>query len=322
MAKQEVATTPPGAVGPPAQQGIKSVSSFLNSEQIKTKFMEVLGQRANAFISSVLAACNMNEDLKKATTESIYTAALMAATLDLPINPNLSFAYLIPYKTNAGKSNEVVECQFQIGAKGFKQLAQRTGKYLLITDAVVYEGQLVEENPLTGYKFDWKAKKSGTIIGYVSYFELVNGFKSTFYMSAADMNKHALRYSQTFKSEKEWVKKKSKWFTDFEVMALKTVTKLNLSKNGPLSIEMEKAMITDQAVIKDADTLDVEYEDNKPEDKTILPEDLQIMVDSVADKLSPEEFKDATRIIENKEVASYSKLKILLEAKSETPTKP
>ena len=258
-------TQPPQANLEAPKQGIKSVSAFLNSEAIKSKFSEVLGSKATGFIASVLAACNMNNDLKNASTESIYTAALMAATLDLPINPNLSFAYLIPYKKNVGKPNEVVECQFQIGAKGFKQLAQRTGRYLIISDAVVYEGQLIEENPLTGFKFDWKLKKSDKIIGYVSYFKLINGFESTFYMSTETMNKHALRYSQTFRSKTQWVKESSKWTTDFDAMALKTVTKLNISKNGPLSIEMEKAMITDQAVIKDTDTLDVEYEDNKPD---------------------------------------------------------
>jgi recombination protein RecT len=251
----------------PAPTGVKGLSVFLNSEAIKSKFVEVLGSKGPGFIASVLAACNMSEDLKKASQESIYTAALMAATLDLPINPNLSFAYIIPYKKNAGKPNETVEAQFQIGAKGFRQLAQRTGKYLLINEAIVYEGQLVDENPLTGYKFDWKAKKSDKIIGYVSYFKLVNGFESTFYMSAEAMNKHALRYSQTFRSSNKWVKENSKWHTDFDAMAQKTVAKLNLSKNGPLSIEMEKAMITDQAIIKDADTLDVEYEDNKEERK-------------------------------------------------------
>ena len=312
MSKQEVAQTTPVA-----PTGIKSVSSFLNSDAIKSKFAEVLGQKATGFIASVLTACNMNADLKNATTESIYTAALMAATLDLPINPNLGFAYLIPYKKNVGKANETVECQFQVGAKGFKQLAQRTGRYLIISDAVVCEGQLIEENPLTGFKFDWTKKTSEKPIGYVSYFKLINGFESTFYMSVEKMNQHALRYSQSFKSQTKWVKDSSKWTTDFDTMALKTVTKLNISKNGPLSIEMEKAMITDQAVIKDADTLDVEYEDNKPEDKTILPEDLQLLLDSKAHLISEEDFKFATRIIDGKEVASYQKVKTLLDSKTE-----
>jgi recombination protein RecT len=249
----------------PAQTGVKSLSNFLNSDAIKAKFVEVLGSKGTGFIASVLAACNLSEELKKCTPESVYTAALMAATLDLPINPNLSFAYIIPFKKNAGKPNETVEATFQISSRGLIQLAQRTGKYLRISSSVVYEGQLTGEDPLQGYTFDWKAKKSDKVIGYVSYFKLVNGFENTFYMSSEQIEKHAKRYSQTYRSSNEYVRKNSKWATDLEAMALKTVTKLNLSKYGPLSIEMEKALITDQAVIKDTDTLDVEYEDNKEE---------------------------------------------------------
>lgn len=242
--------------------GIKGVSQFLNSEAIKTKFTELLGKKAQGFVASVLAACNSNELLKRATTESIYSAALMAATLDLPINPNLGFAFLIPYGKNVGKQNETVECQFQIAAKGFKQLAQRSGRFLLITDAIVYEGQLIEENPLTGFKFDW-TKKSDKIIGYVSYFRLINGFESTFYMSKEKVEAHAKKYSQTYKSSTAWVKESSKWTTNFDDMALKTVTKLNLSKNAPLSIEMEKAVLADQSVLNENG--DSKYIDNQNE---------------------------------------------------------
>lgn len=241
--------------------GIKSLSSFLNGDSIRNKFTEVLGKRGPAFVASVLSVCNTNNDLKNATPESVYMAALMAATLDLPVNPNIGHAFLIPYKNH---KTGITECQFQIAAKGFKQLALRTGRYLRISDAIVYEGQLIKEDPLQGFEFDWSKKASNKVIGYVSYFKLMNGFENTLYMSIEKMTEHALRYSQTFKSKTQWVKDSSKWSTDFDAMALKTVTKLNLSKNGPLSIEMERALIADQGVIKDAgDTLDVAYEDNK-----------------------------------------------------------
>lgn len=266
MSKQ-VQQTGQQAPQPPAKQhtGIKSISTFLNGDAIKTKFTEILGSKGQGFIASVLAACSLNNELQNATTESIYTAALMAATLDLPVNPNLGFAFLIPYKLHSGKANEVTVCQFQISARGFKQLAQRSGLYNRISDAVVYEGQLVEENPITGHVFDWKAKKSDKIIGYVSYFRLINGFESTLYMTVEQCRAHGLRYSKTFGSKNQWVKDGSKWTTDFDAMSLKTVTKLNLSKNGPLSIALEKAIITDQSVIKDAEILDTEYVDNTPE---------------------------------------------------------
>lgn len=259
------------------QTGVKSISAFLNGDQIKSKFTEILGTRGPSFIASVLSVCNSNSDLKKATPESVYMAALMAATLDLPINQNLGFAFIIPYKTKSGTPEEKVEAQFQLSARGFKQLAIRTGQYRIISDAIVYEGQLVKEDPLQGYEFDWSKKASEKVVGYVSYFELVSGYKSTFYMSKEQVMQHALKYSQTFRSKTQWVRESSKWSTDFDAMALKTVTKLNISKNGPLSVQIHQALVTDQSVIKDADTLDVSYEDNqKPEPIEVNKEEERI----------------------------------------------
>jgi recombination protein RecT len=315
--EQSVATTSSQSVAKP-ETGIKSLSSFLNGDQIKAKFTEILGARGTAFIASVLSVCNTSNDLKNATPESIYTAALMAATLDLPINQNLGHAFIIPFKSKAGTPNEKVEAQFQISAKGFKQLAIRSGQYKIITDAIVYEGQLVKEDPLQGFEFDWTKKESDTVIGYVAYFELISGYKSTFYMSKQKVTEHALKYSQTFKSKTQWVKESSKWTTDFDSMALKTVTKLNLSKNGPLSVEMQRAMVVDQAVIKnydkESDTLDVSYEDNKLPDPVTV-EELQQLFDDKAAELTKKEFDDATRIIRDKEQESYVKLKNLLISK-------
>lgn len=259
------------------QTGVKSISAFLNGDQIKSKFTEILGTRGPSFIASVLSVCNSNNDLKKATPESVYMAALMAATLDLPINQNLGFAFIIPYKTKSGTPEEKVEAQFQLSARGFKQLAIRTGQYRIISDAIVYAGQLVKEDPLQGYEFDWSKKASEKVVGYVSYFELVSGYKSTFYMSKEQVMQHALKYSQTFRSKTQWVRESSKWSTDFDAMALKTVTKLNISKNGPLSVQIHQALVTDQSVIKDADTLDVSYEDNqKPEPIEVNKEEERI----------------------------------------------
>ena len=133
-------------------------------------------------------------------------------------------------------------------------------------------------------------------------------------MSKQKMTEHALRYSQTFKSKTQWVKESSKWTTDFDAMALKTVTKLNLSKNGPLSVEMQKAMITDQGVIKDSETLEVSYEDNKlPEPITV--DDLLSLYEEKKELLSEDDRKNAERIIFNKEEVSYPKLQKELNAK-------
>jgi len=160
--------------------GVKGLSEFLNSDSIKSKFAEILGQKGNGFIASILSAVSSNDLLKDADRNSIYTCALMAASLDLPINQNLGMAYLIPYNVKQSDGTYKKMCQFQIGYKGLKQLAQRSGQFKLMTEAIVYEGQLIEENPLTGYEFDWRRKKSESIIGYVSYFELINGFKPVF----------------------------------------------------------------------------------------------------------------------------------------------
>ena len=299
----------------PKETGIKTLSSFLNGEQIKNKFTEILGSRGTAFVASVLSVCNTNNDLKNATPESIYMAALMAATLDLPVNPNLGHAFLIPYKTKAGTPQERVECQFQISAKGFKQLAIRTGQYAKISDAIVYEGQLVKEDPLQGFEFDWSKKLSDTVIGYVSFFKLVSGYESTFYMNKTQMTAHALKYSQTFKSKTSWVKESSKWSTDFDAMALKTVTKLNLSKNGPLSVEMQKAMVSDQSVIKDSDTLDVEYEDNKlPENPTIDKEVERIRL-MIGDAETLKELKDLEKHVPDELLDMYNEKAVQLASK-------
>jgi len=284
---KEVATQQP--------QGIKTLSTFLNGEQIKNKFTEILGARGTAFVASVLSVCNTNNDLRNATPESVYMAALMAATLDLPINPNLGHAFIIPYKTKAGTPQEKIEATFQISAKGIKQLAIRTGQYAKISDAIVYEGQLVKEDPLQGFEFDWSKKTSDNVIGYVSYFKLVSGYESTFYMTKAQMNAHALKYSQTYKSKTQWVRESSKWVSEFDLMALKTVTKLNLSKNGPLSVEMQRAIVSDQAVIKDSDTLDVEYEDNKVPENPVIDKEVERLKFMIEEASSIKELKDLER---------------------------
>ena len=235
--------------------GIKGISQFLSSDNIKAKFREVIGERSQSFLAAVLTAVSQNELLKNATPESIYASALMAATLDLPINPNLGFAYLIPYNN---RKNNTQECQFQIGYKGFIQLAMRSGQFKNISASPIYEGQLIESNPLTGYKFDFNAKTSDKITGYAAYFSLLNGFEKVVYMTVEELQKHGKKFSQTFK------KGYGLWNDDFDSMALKTVLKLTLAKYAPLSIEMQKALITDQSVIKDGETLDVEYMDNTP----------------------------------------------------------
>ncbi|HOU20504.1 MAG TPA: recombinase RecT, partial [Flexilinea sp.] len=217
---------------------------------VKSKFEEILRERANAFTANLAVMVNNNAALSKCDPMSVISAAVVAASLDLPIDPNLGFAHIVPYGDKA---------QFQIGVKGFIQLAMRSGQYSRIGVTEIYEGQLLDENPLTGeYTFDFKAKKSETIIGWAAYFKTVNGFEKTLYWPVEKIKKHGLRFSQTFK------KGFGLWKDDFDSMAAKTVLKALLSKWGILSTEMQNAVKFDQGVVKSVETQEVEYLDNDP----------------------------------------------------------
>lgn len=224
--------------------------SILQNPKTQEKIQEVLGDQTKSrqFLTSALSVINSNELLKKADQTSIYHSVMTAVTLDLPINPNLGFAYIVPYKGKA---------QFQIGYKGLIQLCWRSGNFKTISSTEVYEGQLIEENPLTGFTFDWSAKTSEKIIGYASYFELLNGASKTLYMTKENVNKHAKKFSQSFK------KGFGVWKDDFDSMAKKTVLKLLLSRYAPMTIEMQKATTLDQSVVKNFETDEAEYIDNQ-----------------------------------------------------------
>lgn len=250
-----VATTQQSGVATKKATPQQVIKQFFTADSVQNKFRELLGKKAQGFVASVLQVVNASDYLQKADPKTIYQAAMMAATLDLPINQNLGFAYIIPYGTSA---------QFQMGYKGFIQLAQRSGQFKTISAAPIFEGQLVAENPLTGFEFDFTKKKSETIVGYAAYFELLNGFQKTLYMTEAELKAHGTRFSQTFK------KGHGLWKDDFNSMALKTVIKLLLSKFAPLSIEMQRAVISDQAVINDVETLDVEHVDNDYDEESKL----------------------------------------------------
>ena len=238
-----------------------TIKDFFERNDVRDKFREMLGKRAPQFITSVLQIAASNDLLRKADPVSIYNAAAVAATLDLPLNNSLGFAYIVPYNVKQPDGGTKVLAQFQLGYKAFIQLAQRSGQFQTISASPVFEGQLIEENPLTGYKFDFTKKKTDIIIGYAAYFRLINGFEKTLYMTKEECKKHGKSYSQTFKFDK------GLWKDNFDVMALKTVLKLLLSRYAPLSIEsqMQKAIITDKAVINDTTGEDVTYIDNTPE---------------------------------------------------------
>nr|BDD48407.1 hypothetical protein 12 [Balneolaceae bacterium] len=233
---------------------------LFNMKSVHKKFEAMLGSKAQGFITSVLQAVNNSDMLSEATTDSIYNAAMTAAVLDLPVNPNLGFAYIIPYKK--GKNGPVV-AQFQMGYKGYIQLCQRSGLFKTISATEVYEGQIVEDNPLTGIEFNFKVKQSNKVVGYASYFELLNGFQKVLYMSVEEIEAHAKEYSQAYRANS------GPWKDNFDGMAKKTVLKLLLSKYAPMTVEMQKAAVADMAEVKD-EGMRVEYMDNP--DAPLQPE--------------------------------------------------
>jgi recombination protein RecT len=235
-----------------ALQKAPTVSSLLAMPEYKSRFTDILRDRAPQFISSIL---NVSRGME-ADPKSIIMAAAVAATLDLPIDKNLGYAWIVPFKEKG-----FPVAQFQMGWKGYVQLALRTGQYKGIGAVPVYEGEVKYYDELLGlvdYEPRDDVKPDEIAIGYVAKFRLLNGFEKALYWKRDRCEKHGKRYSQTYK------KGYGRWAEDFDAMALKTVIKQLLSKWGILSIEMQKALKADDAAIK-SDNLDdvksVEYVD-------------------------------------------------------------
>lgn len=227
-----------------------TTKSLFERNDIRQKFSDLLGKKSQGFIVSILQIINSNDLLKKADPMTVYNAAALAATLDLPINQNLGYAYIVPYKGAA---------QFQMGWKGFVQLAQRSGQFKTINSVEVYENQIEKIDYLTGETTLKSEEQKGKVIGYIAYFKLLNGFEKSLYMSKHQMEAHAKKYSQTYKKNiGVWADGED----GFNAMGKKTVLKLLLSKYAPLSIEMQKATIIDQAILNDDKGEDLKYADN------------------------------------------------------------
>lgn len=265
------------------ETGLQVFNKTITNPQTQKYLQDVLGERKGSFVNNLTALVANNTQLQECQPLTVMFAALKATALNLPLENSLGMAYCIPYKDN--KSGTTV-AQFQLGYKGFKQLALRSGQFAVIPNATdVREGELKFRNRLTGechFEFieDEAVRQEKPIIGFASYFRLLNGAESTYYMSMEEMQKHAMRYSQTYRSKYDNVRQSSKWTTDFMDMAIKTVIKLNLSKNAPLSVEMQDAIRADQSVMFDKDKY--EYVDNSAQD-TIDLEKAQQVADKFAD---------------------------------------
>lgn len=239
---------------------VSPVVQMAKRDEVKKRFEEVFadGQKASSFIASMINVVNSNASLQKCEPNSVIGGALVAAALNLPIDNNLGFAYLIPYGNKA---------QFQLGYKAYIQLAMRSGQYKSLNASEVYEDELEFYNPITGeIKFTdistWKQRKMGDtskIIGYYASFELMNGFKKDIFKYTYEIEAHAKQYSKSYNSSSST----NIWKQDFNAMALKTVIKQLISKWGILSVEMQRAVKTDQGFVRDINNIDeVTYDDN------------------------------------------------------------
>lgn len=240
---------------------------FIRSDAAQQSIEKTLGDRGQDFTSSLLSVVNNNAMLQNCEPGDVIKAALKAASMRLPIDPNLGFAYIIPYKNNKATraaGHDVYDVQFQIGYKGFIQLALRSGEIAKINVRDVRDGEFKGEDFVTGdLQFeqiaDATTREKTAITGYLAYIKLATGFEKVLHMTTAELREHARKYSQTFKAGY------GKWVDDFDAMARKTVVKLLISRWAPQSTEqLQKALRIDQAALKGED--DYNYLDNRPSD--------------------------------------------------------
>lgn len=240
--------------------GITKLKASLKAPSVQEQFKNALKENSDSFVASIIDLYTGDKSLQECNPNAIICEALKAAVLHLPINKALGFAYIVVYKNSVKDDNgvwhKVPTPTFIPGYKGYIQLAMRTGQYRTINADLVYEGEIGDRNKLTG-GIDFNGKrKSDNIIGYFCYFELLNGFSKTLYMSVEEMAKYAKRYSPSIPKETtvdqlialakaNAVGKKVGWMGNFNDMAIKTVIRRLISKYGYLSTDMQKAVIAD-----------------------------------------------------------------------------
>ena len=224
---------------------IERLKIALDADTVREQFRNALEKNAPAFVASVIDLYGSDTNLQKCAPSAVIMECLKAATLKLPINKNLGFAYIIPYGTTPN---------FQLGYKGYIQLAQRTGQYAIMNADIVYEGETVTKDKLTGKAMFGGEAKSDKPIGYFAHMRLHNGFEKTIYMTKEEMIAHGKKFSKAYK------KKDAPWRTMFDSMALKTCIRIMLTKWGIMSVDMATALSTDN---EDAVQAEVDENANK-----------------------------------------------------------
>lgn len=258
-------------------------SVAIQTDAYKKLINNTLGdpKRANKFIASISSAVATNPQLQKCDAGSILSGALLGEALNLSPSPQLGQFFLVPYDKKQKINGEwvVVEsnAQFQLGYKGYIQLAIRSGQYKDIDVIEVREGEYLGRDKATGkhqFEFieDEVERENKPIIGYMAYFEYLNGFYKNIYWSKEKMKKHALEYSQAYASDVRNGTTYSYWSKDFNGMAFKTMIRQLISKWGVMSIEMQEAITKDMTVVKEDGSYD--YVDNQPTISTPTVEEI------------------------------------------------
>ena len=239
-------------------QGKPKFSVAIQSDTYKNLINRTLGDenRAKRFIASISSAVATNPGLQECDAGTILSGALLGEALNLSPSPQLGQYYLVPFNTKNGK-----QAQFQLGYKGYIQLAIRSGQYKKLNVLAIKQGELVKYDPLNeeievNLIEDEEERESAETIGYYAMFEYTNGFRKSLYWSKKKMEKHALQYSKGFAARKGY----TFWEKDFDGMAYKTMLRQLISKWGIMSIEMTEVLEKDMAVINQDGS--VEYVDN------------------------------------------------------------
>ena len=221
----------------PTASPVNRLKEIMSSPTVQEQFKNCLADNAPLFVSSLIDLFSTDQYLQKCEPRAVVMEALKAATLKLPINKSLGFAYIIPYKNKSGHHIP----QFQIGYKGLIQLAMRAGQYRFINADKVFKGEITSYNKLTGELV--LGEPSGkTVVGYFAFIETVTGFRKSIYWTVDQITEHARRFSMSFNSAKSDY---SPWKTDFDAMAIKTVLKALLGKYGIMNIDLAQAFESD-----------------------------------------------------------------------------
>lgn len=237
---------------------ILGISAYLTADAVKNQINQVVGGKdGQRFISAIVSAVNTNPALQECTNQSILSGALLGESLKLSPSPQLGQYYLVPFNDkNKGKV-----AQFQLGYKGYIQLAIRSGQYKKLNVLAIKEGELIRFDPLNEeievrLIEDEEEREQANTIGYYAMFEYTNGFRKAIYWSKRKMEAHALKYSKGYQAKKGY----TFWEKDFDGMAYKTMLRQLISKWGIMSIDMASAIDSDMAVINEDGTKD--YVDN------------------------------------------------------------